>query len=169
MTSEQVDKNAEFLKAYDDFADAIFRHCYFRIFDREKAKDVVQDTFVRLWKYIAGGEDIKNTKALLYKMANNLMIDDSRKKSTVSIELLAEKGFDPGDDHMPKLINELDSRYVTGVLNQLEPKYRDVIAMRYISDLSIGEIAEVTNESENNVSVRIHRGLKQLKEIINDR
>ncbi len=166
---KQVDKNTEFLKAYDDFADAIFRHCYFRIFDRERAKDIVQDTFIRLWKYIAGGEEIENAKALLYKIANNLIIDESRKKTTISIELLAEKGFDPGEDYIPKLINELDASHVTSVVARLDPKYRDVITMRYINDLSIGEIAEAINESENNVSVRVHRGLKQLKQILDDR
>ena len=163
-----VDKNAEFLKAYDGFADAIFRHCYFRIFDREKAKDIMQDTFMRLWNYMYSGQEIQNIKALLYKMAHNLIIDDLRKKKAVSLELLTEKGFDPGEDDMPKLVNQLDSKYIIGVVSRLEPKYRDVITMRYIDDLSIGEIAEVTNESENNVSVRVHRGLKQLQEILNN-
>jgi len=164
-----VDKNKEFLTAYDDFADAIFRHCYFMVLDREKAKDLVQDSFIRLWKYIHRGEDVKNVKALVYKIANNLIIDESRKKTAVSIELLAEKGFDPGFDYMPKLVSELDSRFIAGVLPRLEPKYREAVTMRYVDDFSVQEIAEMTNESENNVSVRIHRGLKQLKEIIDNR
>ncbi len=136
--------------------------------DRDKAKDITQETFIRLWKYIAGGEEIENARALLYKMANNLIIDESRKKQTVSIELLSEKGFDPGTDNMPKLISELDSKFVGDVVKKLEPRYREIINMRFIEDLSIKEIAEATDETENNISVRIHRGLKQLREILDN-
>ena len=38
--------------------------------------------------------------------------------------------------------------------------------MRYVDDLSIKEIAEITGETENNVSVRIHRGLEKLRELV---
>ena len=52
------------------------------------------------------------------------------------------------------------------VIGWLDEKYRDVVLMRYVDELSPKEISEVVGESENNVSVRIHRGLKQLKEIL---
>jgi len=39
--------------------------------------------------------------------------------------------------------------------------------MRYMNDLSIQEISEISGESENNISVRIHRGLEKLKQISN--
>ena len=161
---KKVDKEAMFLRAYDDFADAIFRHCYFRILDNEKAKDIMQDTFVRFWKYIAG-QEVKNTKALLYKIASNLIIDESRKKTAVSLEVLAEKGFDPGFQERPKLDDIFDAKSVAAWVEQLEPGYREAVTMRYIDDLTIREIADILGETENNVSVRIHRGLKKLKEI----
>ena len=40
--------------------------------------------------------------------------------------------------------------------------------MRYIEDLAPKEIAEITQESENNVSVKIHRGIKKLRELLNE-
>ena len=36
-----------FLQAYDELADALFRHCFFRLYDREKARDAVQEVFLR--------------------------------------------------------------------------------------------------------------------------
>ena len=39
----------EFMKVYDAHVDAIFRHCYFRVFDRERARDLVQETFLKTW------------------------------------------------------------------------------------------------------------------------
>src|SRR3989344_5622010 len=85
----------EFLKAYDDLADAIFRHCYFRVSDRDKAKDITQDTFTKTWEYIARGGKVESIKAFLYRVANNLIVDEFRKKKELSLERLADSGFEP--------------------------------------------------------------------------
>ena len=163
----------EFLKAYDQFADPIFRHCYFRVFNRERAKDLMQETFTKTWEYMQETRDerqetsqIKNVRAFLYRVANNLIIDHSRKKQERSLEEMQEGGFDPGEDTREKLTNFLEAGAVIKVLNKLNPKYRQVIQMRYIDDLLPKEIAEAIGESENNVSVRLHRGLKELRDIL---
>ena len=75
--------------------DAIFRHCYFRVFDRERARDLVQETFLKTWEYLTRGHDIENIRAFLYRVATNLIIDDSRRKKEISLEQLSESGFDP--------------------------------------------------------------------------
>jgi len=69
-------KEKQFIDAYDKYSEAIFRHCYYRVFDRERAKDFVQETFCKTWKYIVDGNDIENIRAFLYKTANNLIIDE---------------------------------------------------------------------------------------------
>ena len=78
------------------------------------------------------------------------------------------EGFEPGVDDRKKNEQEIDARFVLGVVNQLDEKYREAVLMRYIDDLSPKEIAQAVGESENNISVRIHRGLSQLKEILNN-
>ncbi|MBI2644130.1 MAG: RNA polymerase sigma factor [Candidatus Wildermuthbacteria bacterium] len=156
----------EFIKAYDTYANAIFRHCYFRLFDRELANDLVQETFIHTWRYIIAGKEIKNIRAFLYRVANNLVIDYSRKKKTVSLDRLQEKGYDPSLDVRDKIGWVIDAKSIVQNLVQLEEKYRDVILMRYIDELSPKEIAEILQESENAISVRIHRGVQKLKEVI---
>lgn len=156
----------QFVKAYDELSDAIFRHCWFRIGDRERAKDLMQDTFTKSWQYIAEGATVNNLKSFLYRVANNLIIDEYRKKKELSLDRLQEQGFDPGVDDRHKTENTIDARFAINTINQLDEKYREVILMRYIDDLAPKEIAEIVGESENNISVRIHRGLKQLKEIL---
>ena len=156
----------QFMKAYDELSDAIFRHCYFRIGDREIAKDLTQDAFIKSWQYIAGGSKVVNLKAFLYKVANNLIIDQYRKKKELSLDRLQETGFDPGFDERNKNDSYIDAKFAINTINELEDKYKDVILMRYIDDLSPKEIGQIIGESENNVSVRIHRGLKQIKDLI---
>ena len=154
-----------FLTAYDSYADAIFRHCYFRVFSRERAQELTQDVFMRTWEYLAQGKSIENIRAFLYRVATNLIIDESRKKKDVSLGALQEKGFDAPSSHNPARTHAmLDGKFAKEVLMKLDPMYRDVVLMRYMNDLTPKEIAQALGESENVVSVRIHRGLKQLRE-----
>ena len=52
------DQEERFLKAFEDFSDALFRHASFRLSDREKAIDVVHDTFAKAWTYVRGGHEV---------------------------------------------------------------------------------------------------------------
>lgn len=166
-STEQVTEQ-EFLAAYDQYADAIFRHCYFRVFDRERGKDLMQETFMRAWQYLSKGEEVLNMRAFLYRIANNLIIDESRKKREASLDKLQEEGFDPGIDDTDKMINHIEHSRVVHTMQQLDDHYRDVLVMRYMNGLSPAEIADATGESANTVSVRIYRGLKQLRSLLPD-
>lgn len=151
---------------YEDYADAIYRHCYFRVFDKELAKDLVQETFAKTWRYLASGREVLNGQAFLYKVATNLMINRSRKKKEISLDMLQEQGFDPGTDQRASLENFIAGKKVFEELDRLDDRYSQVITMRFVDDLSPQEIADILGESENAVSVRLHRALKKLKELL---
>jgi len=158
-----------FEQAYDEYADAIFRHCYFHCFKREEAKDMMQEAFVKTWEYIADGNEIDNVRAFLYRVATNLLINAGRKKKQVSLDELQEQGFDPaGDDDTWQNRDVIKEEKAMDALQQLEEPYREAITMRYIEGLEPHEIAEAIGESPNTVSVRVHRGLKQLKSLLHD-
>ena len=152
--------------AYDEYSDAIFRHCYFRVFNRELAKELVQETFMRTWEYISQGNNVDNVRAFLYRVANNLIVDAVRKKKETSLEAMQEEGFDPGIDETEHMQNMVDGRSVIATLSKLDKTYRDILVMRYVDGLTPSDIAEMIGESPNTVSVRIHRGLKQLKALV---
>lgn len=160
----------QFLKMYEDYSDAIFRHCYFRVgYDRERAKDLVQETFSKTWSYLAQGKKVETPKPFLYKVATNLIINFYHQKKEISLDNLQAEGFDPGFDNRESLENFLAGRQVIKELDQLDSKYSQALTMRYVDDLSPKEIAEVLGESENVVSVRIHRGLQKIKELTNEK
>ena len=58
-----------FLKAFDEYADALFRHAVYRLSDRERAIEIVHDTFTKVWTYIRNGHEIDSDKPFLYKVA----------------------------------------------------------------------------------------------------
>lgn len=156
---------AQFTIAYDECADEIFRFCRYRVFDHDKAKDITQETFIKTWKQLADGVEIKNVRAFLYRVARNLIIDASRKKTMVSLEDLAANGFEPKAE-TANLDNIIDGGNAIQYLKKLEPIYQEVLFLRFVNDLSPKEIAVQLNETQNLISVRINRGLKQLKKLI---
>lgn len=161
---------AQFSKTYDQMADAIFRHCYFRLGEREQAIDCMQETFLKVWSYLTKGKTIDNVKAFLYRTATNLIIDHVRKQKNrqeVSLEDLRETGWDVESPEDPKqTTSALDAKNIYRVLNKLDDKHKDIVIMRYINDLKPAEIADALGLSANVVSVRINRGLKELRSLL---
>ncbi|KKT28109.1 MAG: hypothetical protein A3G02_02365 [Candidatus Yanofskybacteria bacterium RIFCSPLOWO2_12_FULL_44_13b] len=165
--SDNILIEQKFLKAYDEYSDAIFRHCYFRVSDREKAKDLTQDTFTKTWEYVLKNGEVTDLRAFLYKVANNLIIDTYRKKKEDSLDdMMENSSFDIGEDETEQLFNSITVNQIQGLFAKLDDIYKDAIVMRYIDDASPKEIARALNVSENVVSVRIYRGLKKLRELL---
>jgi len=156
----------KFLKSYEEYSDAIFRYCYYRVFDREKAKDYVQETYCRTWKYIIKGNDVENLRAFLYRAANNIIIDGYRKKKNVSLDQIMQKGFTPKTDGRKKTEEYFMNQDILALVKSLDEKYRDVILLKYVEDMATKQIARLLGETENNVYVRISRGLEKVREII---
>ncbi len=161
----------DFAKAYEDFGDAIFRYCLYQTSNREKALDLTAECFTKTWEYLSKGEakEVENLRAFLYRVANNLIIDDRRKKKSLSLDAITESGFDilSEQDEAESHENAFDGKMALDAVKNLDEKYRDVLMLRYVDDMTVSEIAKIVGESENNVSVRIHRGLEKLKSSIN--
>lgn len=155
-----------FVKAYDELSDAIFRHCYLRISDREKAKDICQEAFMKAWKYMKDGNDIQNLKAFIYKTANNLIIDEYRRKKSLSLDKLMVDGFDPASKSHQDISNFAMANEIIKFIHCLDERYRAILIMKYVDDLTYKEIAKITGLTENYVLVRLNRGVKKIKLIM---
>ncbi len=121
---------------------------------------------MKTWEYISKGNIIENIRAFLYRTANNLIIDDARKKKEASLEELNEKGFQPSYDKQDEIKVHIEYTKIMSVINKLPSNHRDLIIMRYVDELSPKEIAHVVQESENAVSVRLNRSIKKLRDLI---
>jgi len=130
-------------------------------------EDLVQDTFMKTWSYLVKGGKIDVMKAFLYHVLNNLIIDEYRKKKTASLDVLLEKGFEPGKDPSERLLNALDGKAALLLIQQLPDRYRKVLNMRYVQDLSLSEMSLLTGQSKNAMAVQVHRGLEKLKLLYN--
>jgi RNA polymerase sigma-70 factor (ECF subfamily) len=166
-----------FTEAFEQYADALFRHTFFRISDEERARDITQETFMRVWNYLQKGNAVKDLRAFLYQTLNNLIIDEYRKKKTASLDALledettSEGSFDDLviDGALEEAATRFDAEALMELLSVLPEQYRNMVTLRYIDGFSPKEIAKLVGESENVVSVRLHRSMRKLKTAFEER
>jgi RNA polymerase sigma-70 factor, ECF subfamily len=164
MTPKQeTQQQAVVTAAHHDYERGLTGHAFFKVHDRAMSEDLVQDTFMKTWGYLVRGGKIDVMKAFLYHILNHLIVDEYRKHKTTSLDVLLEKGFEPGADHSGRLLNVLDGKAALLLIQRLPLAYQKVMRMRYVQDLSLTEMSLITGQSKNTIAVQVHRGLKKLK------
>lgn len=84
----------QYVHAYREYGRYVFRFIRQHVNSLEVAEDICQDVFERAFRYYGDMEGIENVQALLFRMANNAVIDYGRRRKNLSIEELQEKGLD---------------------------------------------------------------------------
>jgi len=158
----------DFTAIYDLYKDPIFRYCLWKCRDRDVGQDMMQETFLRFFLCLQREEEIRLPRAFLYRIAHNLFISHARRKKEASLEQLIEAGFEPIVDPWHATYNRLASERPLQMLNKLRTPYRQAVRHRFIGGLSPAEIAQMTGESSNTISVRIFRGLKHLRSLLEE-
>lgn len=163
--------NEQFGEIYDQYIEKIYRFVYLKVDSQETAEDIVSKVFLRGWEAYKGqAEEIKNPGAFLYKIARNAVVDYYRSKGgtkVVSVDFGPEI-IDPSTKIQEKAILGADMDVVRKGLVKLKKEYQDIIIWHYLDDMPITEIAKLINKPAGTVRVALHRGLKELKNIIQE-
>jgi RNA polymerase sigma factor (sigma-70 family) len=130
-------------------------------FSREKAADFFQEVFIRISEKHKHYNPSRPLKPWLYQVAMNLGRDMLRRKQELVVgeENLPEPVQEPQAEK--ELLNQEQKQQVWDVLNLLNPTYREIIALRFSSGMSLVEIAENLNISLSAAKVRLCRGLRE--------
>ncbi len=161
--------NLKFEETYRNESDAIFRFSLVRVSNREQALDIMQETFLRLWKSLSADQEIHNVRAFLFTVAHHLIIDWYRKKKSMSLDSLLYNKEKETENDLPdetpdgNLELKAEGRYLLDKIRKLSDIYREAVYLRYVEDLSPREIGEVLGISANAASVRINRGILELR------
>ena len=160
----------QFMEYYEKYHDDIFRFCMVKTRDRALSLDITQDTFMKFWEYLIKGKTIKQERPLLYRIASNLIIDSYRKKKDILVEDFTAGEYEHHTqyDDSERQIDILDGEKIIGLLHELPELTREIITLRFINDFSISEIAQTIKRDNKTVSVYLHRGIQQLRELVKD-
>ncbi len=159
---------------YDAYVKQIYRFIYFKVSSAEQAEDLTSEAFLKAWQYLKEKRDVPNLQALLYSVARSVVIDHYRatmcERGNVSLdETIADETVDAASE---KFLKDVETRFDTTLvlekLRHLKDEYRDVVIMRYLDEMSTGEIATVLGKNASNVRVLLHRATKALSDAIHD-
>jgi len=127
-----------------------------------QARDMAQDAFVRAFERLGSYDRERRFFSWLYTLAINLARDHARRVRREPVEHNGEDRL-PADPRGDPLAS-LEAGVLFDVLRGLPPKYREVLALRFIEDLPLASVAELLGLSMSGVKMRVHRGLRLLRE-----
>jgi len=153
-----------FMNAYDQYADELYRFCYFKVSDQDRAQDLTQDVFTRYWQALRDGQEIEQPRAFLFAMARNRVIDWYRKKKDQSLDQLQEEGLDPSGSGAADIEQSSELRRALEAVDTLDDASREAVLLRYMEGWTPAEIAALTDETPNAISVRLNRAIKKLQD-----
>lgn len=150
----------QYNKSVDLYSDAIYRFILKSINDMDEAKDIVQDTYEKLW-IRAADVSFEKVKAYLFSTAYHTMIDKIRKNKRISTLEDYDDITNTHNDQYSDL-----SEVLNEAIKKLPDTQRSVILLRDYEGYAYQDIAEITGLSESQVKVYIYRGRLALKKYI---
>jgi RNA polymerase sigma-70 factor (ECF subfamily) len=157
----------------------IFRFCVHYLRDTERAKEIAQETFIRV--YVARNRfDVTRVfRPWMLCIARNLCLNDIKRKKTVNMESLEEYASDARelsgavtlvnpDGPLERMEAEDRRAALARILHGLDEESRELIRLRFYEELPARDIAEVLGSSEGAIRTRLHRVLKRLRELNQD-
>jgi len=167
--------NEQFSQIYDQYIDKIYRFVYLKVSSQEIAEDITSKVFLRGWEAFQGGpegtpSDVKNPGAFLYQIARNAVVDHYRDKGRSKIVSVDDSPeiTDPGTNAQDKAILSADITNIKKAIQKLKKEHQDIIIWHYLEDMPIANIAKLLDKPAGTVRVMLHRGLKDLKDIIQE-
>ncbi|MBE4909693.1 RNA polymerase sigma factor SigW [Bacillus luteolus] len=166
------DQNA-FAEIVELYKDKVFQLCYRMLGNRHEAEDIAQEAFLRAYVNIHSYDTKRKFSTWLYRIATNLSIDRIRKKKPdyyLDAEVAGAEGLTmysqvAADVSLPE--DEVESLELQETIQKeilkLPDKYRSVIVLKYIDELSLKEISEILDLPVGTVKTRIHRGREALR------
>jgi RNA polymerase sigma-70 factor (ECF subfamily) len=155
-------------RALKDYEGALIGYAASILRDVERARDVVQDTFVKLYQQEPGKVAEYALKSWLYTVCRNRSFDVLRKEKRMSVvenETMERLGVTE-DDPAEAAEREETHSEVLRFLDRLPPNQKEVIRLKFQGDMSYKEISEVTSLSVSNVGFLMHTGLKRLRQML---
>ena len=154
---------------YDEHQAHIFRYVWSRVGDRRLAEDLTGDVFVRMVTGLPGYRlQGLPFRAWLYQIARNRLVDHYRREGRhAATELGAAEVPAPREaEPASQVERKLAAEQLHHALSRLEPLQREVVSLRFVSGLSVQEVALALHATENAVKALQRRGLAGLRETL---
>lgn len=163
-----------FDELYTKYHQDVFQFLFYMVKNREQAEDLVQEVYIRVLKSYQRFEGKSSEKTWLFSIARNVAIDHFRKQKGWKQRLLEKfdmsvrevKDEYPIPEEIALKNEEIKAMYTC--IDQCTVDQKMVLVMRFIQELTIAETAEALGWTESKVKTTQHRGLKVLKNLMEE-
>ncbi|MFM8319557.1 MAG: RNA polymerase sigma factor [Chloroflexota bacterium] len=169
---------AEFARLVETYSNVVYRIAVKMVKDPQDAEDVLQETFLKAFRYLSGFDGRSSLSTWLYRIATNEALMLLRKRKRVVLPLEDEPADDDEALETPvqivdwcclpedELVSGESRSYMNEAVQALSPALRAVFVLRDIEGLSTLETAEVLELSEEAVKTRLSRARLRLRELL---
>lgn len=165
--------NQAIAKLINLYKDKIYFLGYRMLGNKEEAEDICQETFIRVYTNIDKYDNKHKFSTWVYKIATNLCIDRIRKnkKTIFSLDnngddenidwhsIVPDSGLNPEEE---TILNE-QKHLIQVSFEKLPVKYRAIMTLRYVDELTLQEISEVLDLPVTTIKTRLHRGREHMR------
>jgi RNA polymerase sigma-70 factor (ECF subfamily) len=155
--------------------DALYNFSYHLTYNEEDANDLVQETYLKAYRFIGHYEVGTNAKAWLFKILKNAFINQYRKKSKQPTKVDYEEvvnfhneeddtGYSSYLDMREEIFQSMMGDEITVAINSLEVPFRTVILLCDVEGFKYEEISKILDVPIGTVRSRLHRARNMLKE-----
>lgn len=128
-----------------------------------EAEDLVQETFIRAYRFIDSYKSGSNAKAWIYRIMKNLFINHYRKKMAHPVYSLDTLITEPASEDKEPTLRQFE---LTKLMENIKNEYRQVLVLFHLKELSLIEISNQLNWPVGTVKSRLHRGRKELRKVL---
>lgn len=142
----------------------LFRYVRRMARDDAEADDLVQEAFCKVYEHLARLDPSRPFKPWLYRIATNLAISVARKRKRRRTGALGEVEPTSGAPGPLERVRTADrNERVRDAVDALPPKYRSIVALYYLGEMELREVAEALDMPEGTAKIRLYRARKLLK------
>jgi RNA polymerase sigma-70 factor (ECF subfamily) len=173
QTYNDTEKDVVFNREFLPYIDSMYNFAYKLTLDEDDAKDLVQDTYLKAYRFINSFEQGTNAKAWLFKILKNSFINDFRKKTRQPAKVdyqEIENVYNSDDvdenitvDLRSETVQDLIGDEVTNAINSLAVDFRTVIILCDLEGFTYEEMAKILDIPIGTVRSRLHRARSILK------
>lgn len=173
----EEEKKLIFDQEFMPHIDSMYNFAYRLTFDEDDSKDLVQDTYLKAFRFIESFQKGTNAKAWLFRILKNSFINEFRKKSKEPSKVdyqEVETYYNSEDadisitpDLRVDVLSDMMGDEVSNALNSLDVDFRTVIILCDLEGFKYDEMAKILDIPIGTVRSRLHRARNLLKEKLN--
>jgi RNA polymerase sigma-70 factor (ECF subfamily) len=161
LCKEEKNAEAAFAELYNRYSPRVFAYCRRFLQDKDDAKDVFQETFVRFFQCAKQERKMTNVPAFLLKIARNLCVNYRRRdKKLIPLDECYGLQSKSGTE------NEELLGLIKDAIDQLPDEYKEMFILREYEGFSYTDIADITESSLGTVKIRIYRAKQRIRQLL---